>query len=89
MFKLKRENSLLIEKINVEEKTAGGLIIPSNDSSKEVLKGKLVTTSEDVTGYTVNDILLYKKTAYTIDIPVQGETYTILDVDDVVAVDNN
>ena len=87
------QDRILIQRIEEEEKTAGGIIIP--DSAKEkpqegrviaVGKGKVLDNGEIVPlEIAEGDRVLFGKYAGT-DVTLEGEDYVILREDDVLAI---
>jgi chaperonin GroES len=86
------QDRVIIKRLNSEEKTAGGIIIP--DSAKEKpLEGKVMAVGPGKRGedgkasemdIKVNDIVLFGKYAGT-EIKVDGEELIILREDDIMA----
>ncbi len=84
---------ILVQRLEEEEKTAGGIIIP--DSAKEkpaegkiiaVGPGKLNDAGERVAlQVKANDIVLFSKYGGT-DVKIDGESYLIMREDDVLGV---
>lgn len=90
------QDRILIKRLNEEEKTKGGIIIP--DSAKEkpqegeviaVGNGKVLDNGQKVTpDVKVGDKILFSKYSGT-EVKLEGTEYLILREDDVLGVVNN
>ncbi len=77
-------NRILVEPIEVETKTASGIIIP--DSAKEKsLKATVVAVGGDVEGISEGNVIMYSKFAGT-EINIDNNDYLILEKPDILAI---
>lgn len=75
---------VLVEKAEVEEKTASGIIIP--DSAKETQnRGKVLAIGKDVEDVKVGDTVLYGKYNGT-EIKENDKEYMIINSEDLLAI---
>ncbi len=74
---------ILIKKIESEEKTKSGIIIP-NQSKEQPNLATVMAVASDVEDVTVKDTVVVSKYAGT-EIEYDGNTYTILEAKDILA----
>ena len=77
---------LVVKLIDIEEKTAGGIILPS-DNKKQPTTGiiEAISTSDIPTHMTTGDTILFGKFAGT-PVKVDNKKFTIMNIDEVLAV---
>jgi chaperonin GroES len=79
-----KSDTVLIEPIQVEEKTAGGIIVPEAASEKPVI-GTVVQVGKNVEDVDIGQVVLYNKYAGT-EVPVGSSKMKLLSIYDILAV---
>ncbi len=77
---------VLIELTEVENKTAGGLIIPDSNKSKSS-QGKIISISHDIKDGTfkVGDVAVFTK---SYDLKVESKEYVVVNKEDILGIFN-
>jgi len=75
---------VIIKRLEAEEKTASGIVLPSQAKEKPQLAEVLAVSSE-VTDVKVGDTVVFKKYVGT-EIKVDGEEVTICELADILAI---
>ena len=84
-------NKILIKKIEAEEKTKGGIVLPDNlkekpQMAKVIAIGPKIERDDDTKGQLkVGDKVIISKYGGT-EIKLEDEEYTVLEIDDILAV---
>ncbi|MBZ4682683.1 MAG: chaperonin GroES [Fusobacteriaceae bacterium] len=78
---------VLVKPVELEEKTASGLILPSSSSKEKPTIGEVIALGkgEKLEDLKVNDKVVYSKYAGT-EIKDGEEKYLLLNIDDILAV---
>jgi chaperonin GroES len=86
------QDRVLIKRINIEEKTKGGIFLPDNAREKPlegqviaVGPGKIINSKRIAPDIKVGDKVLFAKYAET-EITIQGESLLLLKEDDVLGI---
>jgi chaperonin GroES len=75
---------VIIKRLEAEEKTASGIVLPSQAKEKPQM-AEVVAVSSEVEDVKVGDKVVFKKYVGT-EIKVEGEEVTICDIADILAV---
>ena len=75
---------VIIKKVEAEEKTASGIVLPSQAKEKPQI-AEVVAVGAEVTEVSVGDKVVFKKFVGT-EIKVDGEELTICEVADILAI---
>ncbi len=75
---------VIIKRLEAEEKTASGIVLPSQAKEKPQM-AEVVAVSNEVEDIKVGDKVVFKKYVGT-EVKVEGEELTICDIADVLAV---
>jgi chaperonin GroES len=75
---------VVIKKLEAEEKTASGIVLPSQAKEKPQF-AEIVAVGEEVKEVKAGDKVVFKKYVGT-EIKVEGEELTICDVEDILAI---
>jgi len=75
---------VVIKKLEAEEKTASGIVLPSQAKEKPQF-AEIVAVGEEVNEVKAGDKVVFKKYVGT-EIKVDGEELTICDVEDILAI---
>ncbi|MGO4927825.1 co-chaperone GroES [Fundicoccus sp. Sow4_D5] len=78
---------VIIKVAEVEEKSAGGLVLPSSAKEKQQI-GEVIAVGPSIEaedGVAVGDQVIFKSYTGT-EVTDQGETYLIIELDDLLAV---
>lgn len=81
---------LLIEPLEKETKTAGGIYLPDNASTEKPQKGKVLAVGDDIKDFkkpcTVGTFVIYKKWGGN-EVKIDGVEYTFVKFEDVLAIE--
>ena len=100
-MRLKPVNDKIVvkeNKANKEEKTAGGIILPDTVQDGTLSEGKVVAASDGMYSATgtmiplvvdVGDTILYNKNAMKAEHKIDGETYILMSVNEVMSIVRN
>ena len=79
-FQLKDQHGHVVETVAIEGMTESGLLIPKATKKDRVLKAVVNAIGEDVRGYDIGDIVVYKPNPQaTFLIEVEGHTYVMME----------
>ena len=77
-------NRVIIKKLEAEEKTASGIVLPSQAKEKPQL-AEILAIGKDVDEVKVGDKVVFKKYVGT-EIKVDNEELTICEIEDILAI---
>lgn len=75
---------VIIKRFEAEEKTASGIVIPTQAKEKPQM-AEVVATNEEVDDLKIGDKVLFKKFGGT-DIKIDGEELIVVDAEDILAI---
>lgn len=77
-------NRVIIKKLEAEEKTASGIVLPTQAKEKPQL-AEIVAIGKDVEDVKIGDKVVFKKYVGT-EIKVENEELTICEMEDILAI---
>lgn len=82
---------VLVEKIQMEEKTTSGILLLSNDNDKSYSIGKIIALSEDLeinTLFKLNSSIIFKNSS-GFEINISNSDYIMLELEEILGIIEN